>query len=387
MKTEQEINNAIDAQCIKTAEMLGINTKSVIPISAQKALLAKTKQDTALLEKSRLLNLEAFLADEAIPQKQSIVGNQIGVEIRAMMRTNHNVLANKLKKLKAQHTTLKGATGRNADVIKHLTQKTREQQVAYNNNMKHLQSSRRALAQHSATVMNELSLEAFDYLVNKTRKDMTETWTTGGLKKGMKTFFDGINETFQVVVRQMDETLEMVEELYQKFHKEHGLPEMEFPRFSMREYNEKLKKLSTHADDFRNSTYTTMTEQSFVVKKFFISIVSHTREVYFQAHHDADLWFKEIMNPLISQINIHKQLLEQHLDTLCKINETKETLGKNIEVLEKQLGLVNLQLKKLSQIEQGLQTVLNKNATQPASTTSTNSEEEKTKEVAATTGG
>lgn len=358
MKEQHEIDASIDAQCQKTADMLNISRSSVIPISAQKALVAKTKQDAALLEKSRILTLENFLADEVIPQKQNIVGMQVASEIGGMIRISRDTLNAKLAKLKAQHTTLTSASGRNADVIKHLTQKTREQQVAYNNNMKHLQSSRRMLSQHSATVMNELSLEAFDYLVSKTRKDMTESWTTGGLKKGMKIFFDGINETFQVVVRQMDETLEMVESLYQRFHEEHGLPEMEFPKFSMHQYYAELKMLSNRGDEFRNSTFTTMTEQSFVVKKFFISIVSHTREVFFKAHHDADLWLKEIMNPLISQINIHKQLLEQHLDTLTKINETKETLTKNIELLDKQLGLVGLQIKKLDQIEAKLQSIL-----------------------------
>ena len=371
MKQPQEVDAAIDEQCQKTADMLGIKRTSVIPISAQKALVAKTKHDDDLLEKSRILNLEGFLADEVIPQKQNIVGLQIASEIGAMIKANQDALTAKHNKLKTQHDTLVGATGRNADVIKHLTQKTREQQVAYNNNMKHLQSSRRLLATHSATVMNELSLEAFDYLVTKTRKDMTESWTTSGLKKGMKTFFDGINETFQVVVRQMDETLEMVEELYTKFHEEHGLPEMEFPKFSMHEYYSELKALSERADDFRNSTFTTMTEQSFVVKKFFISIVSHTREIFFKAHHDAEVWLKEIMNPLISQINIHKQLLEQHLDTLCKINETKETLGKNVDLLTKQIGLVNLQLKKLQQIDAKLQSMLKDLDTPDTEATST----------------
>ncbi len=359
MKSAHEVDASIDEQCQKTADMLQIDRSSVIPISAQKALVARTKQDTALLEKSRLLNLEGFLADKVIPQKQSIVGKQIALEIGGMIRANREALTAKHEKLKAQHHTLTSATCRNADVIKHLTQKTREQQVAYNNNMKHLQSSRRLLTQHSAKVMNELSLEAFDYLVTKTRKDMTESWTTAGLKKGMKVFFDGITETFQVVIRQMDETLEMVEGLYKKFHEEHGLPEMEFPKFSIREYNDQLKALSARSDEFRNSTFTTMTEQSFVVKKFFISIVSHTREVFFKAHHDADVWLKEIMNPLISQINIHKQLLEQHLDTLCKINETKETLTKNVALLEKQSELVSLQLKKLDQIDHKLQSLAN----------------------------
>ncbi len=348
MKDDHEIDRAIDEQCCKTAEMLGLSRENVIPVSAQKALVAKTRLDSALLKKSRILDLESYLADTVIPQKQEIVSNKVVSEIGAMMRGHRGNLQARFNAMVSQRDSLVTATGRNTDVIKHLAQKTREQQIAYTSNMKHAQASRRLLAQHAATVMNELSLEAFDYHVTKTRKDMTESWTTAGLKKGMRIFFDGITDTFEIVARQMDETLDVVESVYRKFHDDHGLPQMEFPKFSMNEYHQQLALLAHKSDEFRNSTVTTMTEQSFVVKKFFISIVSHTREVYFKAHHDTEQWFKEIMNPLLSQINIHRQLLEQHLDTLTKINETKDSLAKNIDLLNKQCRLLELQLCRIS---------------------------------------
>lgn len=354
MMDEAEINAVIEKQCRKTAEMLGIDEQNVLPVSAQKALVAKAKGDHQLLQKSRILALETLLADEIVPAKQRIVGSHIIHEVGGMVGQTREMVQAQREKLTNQLEALRSASGRNTDVIKHLTQKTREQQIAYNNNMKYLQSSRRALAQHTIAVMNELSLEAFDMLISKTRRDMEESWTTGGLKKGMKTLFDGVNETMQVVYRQMSETHELVENVYRKFHEDHGLPKMEFPKFSVDGYRADLKKVAEKGEEFRNSTMTTMTEQSFVVKKFFISIVSHAREIFFRVHSDADKWLKEIMNPLIAQIHIHKQLLEQHLDTLCKINETRETLSKNVSSLEAQCKALEKQIKELDDLERNL---------------------------------
>ncbi len=354
MMDEAEINATIEKQVRNTAEMLGIDQHNVLPVSAQKALVAKAKGDHQLLLKSRILTLETLLADEIVPAKQRIVGGHVIRDVGGMVEETRELVRAQLDKLTHQLETLRSASGRNTDVIKHLTQKTREQQIAYNNNMKYLQSSRRALTQHTIAVMNELSLEAFDMLISKTRRDMEESWTTGGLKKGMKTLFDGINETMQVVYRQMSETHELVENVYRKFHEDHGLPKMDFAKFSVDVYRSDLKKVAEKGEEFRNSTMTTMTEQSFVVKKFFISIVSHAREIFFRIHSDAEKWLKEIMNPLIAQIHIHKQLLEQHLDTLCKINETRETLAKNVTSLEEQCKALDVRLKELDQLKRNL---------------------------------
>jgi len=354
MKTEEEIEAAIDQQVQLTAKLLNIDTANVLPVSAQKALVAKSRNDNKLLEKSRILTIESHLADEIIPYKQEIIGNKIFNVIGGLIENHENLLRTRLDKLKIQRDSYFGATGKNGDVIKHLTQKTRQQQVAYNENMKHMQSSRRLVIQHSTAVMNELSLDAFDYLVSKTRKEMTESWTTLGLKKGITVFFASITETMQIVYRQMEETHQVIESIYEKFHKEHGLPEMQFKKFTTEPYIKHLVMLSKKADDFRNSPITTMTEQNFVVKKFFVLLVSHTREVFFRANVEAEAWFKNIMSPLMGQIAIHKQMLEQHLETLCKISESKDTLSKNIITVEKQYAVVSERFAELETIRHQL---------------------------------
>ena len=354
MLNDDEIEASIEKQRQHTATMLGINPRYVLPVSAQKALLAKSKEDPVLLKKSRILALETLLADEIVPAKQRIVSERVIGDIGGLAKQCREMLGTRAQKLQGHLENLRAANGRNASVIKHVTQKTREQQVAYNNNMKYLQSARRTVAQQTAAIMNELSVEAFDYLISKTRKDMTESWTTAGLKNGMKVFFDGLSETMDIVSRQTEQTYVLAEEVYKKFHEDHGLPVLDFPRFSIEEYKIQLVKLAAASEEFRNSAVTTMTEQSFVVKKFFISLVSHTREVFFKAHREADTWLKELMSPLMAQIHMHKQLLEQHLDTLCKINETRESLSKNISLLEAQCETLSQQLTALDQIDNRL---------------------------------
>ncbi len=334
MKSDDEVRKSIEVQRQEAANSLGIDASSVFPVSAQKALLAKTKEDPELLENSRLMDLERYLANEIIPSKQGLIRDNVVSEIGNLIRNDRNSVTMQFKQLKSQLEDLKSASGKNTTLIQHLMRKAREKQAAYNDNMEYFQSSRRTLNQHAKLLLNELSLKKFDAVASAARKKMTDSWTTGGLKSGMMTLFNGIRETMQVSTRHADETHQQIVNIYQKFEKENELQALDPKPFSTEKYDKEMQKLYEQAEDFRNSPVTTMTEQGFVVKKFFISLVSHARDIFFQANQEAETWFKDIMIPLAKHVTEHKQLLEQHMETLYKINESKDSIATKSAELE-----------------------------------------------------
>ena len=89
-------------------------------------------------------------------------------------------------------------------------------------------------------------------------------------------------------------------------------------------------------------------------KKFFISLVSHVRHLFSKANKEADAWFKGILIPLVKQVSENKQLLDQHLETLCKINESRDSLDTKIRELEKRCGLLEREEETLRNIHDRL---------------------------------
>jgi len=86
------------------------------------------------------------------------------------------------------------------------------------------------------------------------------------------------------------------------------------------------------------------------VKKFFISLVSHARNVFFKAHRDAETWNKAVMSPLVKQIKDHKEQMEKRLENLRKINESRDTLESRIEELQKSTLILKKQLEEVRAI-------------------------------------
>ncbi len=359
MKTDDQVSASIKTQQQDVATSLGIDPGSVFPVSAQKGLLAKTKDDQELLEKSRLMELERYLANEIIPAKQGIIRDNIVGEIGNLIKIEHNSVAGQYKQIKSQLNDLKSASGKNTTLIQHLMRKAREKQAAYNENMEYFQSSRRTLNQHAKLLLNELSLKKFDNVAATARKQMTDSWTTNGLKNGMKTLFDGIRETMQIATRHANETHQQITNIYKRFEKEIELEALTPKPFSTEKYDTEIKKLYEQAEEFRSSPVTTMTEQNFVVKKFFISLVSHARDMFFQANQEAETWFKDIMIPLAKHVTEHKQLLEQHMDTLYKINESKDNIASKTAELEGQCKMLAEQHATLDSMYKKLQNPIN----------------------------
>ncbi len=340
----------IDRQISKTANLLGVDKRYIFPVSAQKGLLSKIRDEEELLKKSRLHVLEDYLCNEVIPQRESILRESVISDLGNMVGEKRSQLENRLQTITKHRHELENLRGKNTDVIDHLMKKTRTEQTAYNRNVESFQSSHGLLKKQAQQTMQSLSLEAMDRLLDDTRKSMSGSWTTSGLKKGMRIFFDGVQQTVDEVNDNTEQARRLILAIYKKFHTEHGLPALTPRIFSMKKFNEQFELLKEEAELFRKNPVTAMTEQGFVIKKFFINLASQARGMFFKANQEADAWFKEVLKPLVNQIKEHKKLMEKRLATLRKINESRDTLESKLSELDIELDSIRKQLATLQSI-------------------------------------
>jgi len=354
LKSDEQVRSEIERQRRITAEQLRVPPNQVFPLSAKKGLHAKIKADTALLQASRLPALEHYLSDEVLPSRQALVKADLVARVGGMLDEHLNSLKTRETAVVKQLDELRSIRGKNADVIMHLVNKTQEEKDAYLRNVESFQSSRGLIQNQGIKMMEALSIEALDKLISETRESMKNSWTTTGLKHGMETFFDGARDAMEQVTNQAEQTRLLIRATYRKFHKEHGLPEVTPRPFNISQFSSELERLYHEAENFRRSPVTTMTEQSFVIKKFFISLVSHARSVFFKANKDADNWLKEVMTPLVKQIKEHKSRIEKRLDTLHRVSESRDTVDARIKELEAEYRDNRAQLKMLKDMRDSL---------------------------------
>ncbi|MDH5778541.1 MAG: hypothetical protein OEZ33_10035, partial [Gammaproteobacteria bacterium] len=354
LKSDAAVDNTIKLQCASVAKQLGVDENNVVPVSAQKGLVAKVKKDQALEKKSNINALENLLAKDILPKKQLILRNNILTEIGSMVKESRGLVVSRLNEANKQLKELKNLSGKNKDVIVHLMLKTREEQALYYKSLESFQISKKLFQKEHAALLKLLSLNELDKLMAETRKQMAGTWTTVGLKSSMKEFFDIMNDVIQQASKQTDKTNSLLQRVYRKFCEDHSVSDLKPRLFTMNKYKLEMERLHREAESYIKSPITTMTEQSFVIKKFFISLVSHARNTFHQAYTEAESWNKTALHSLMTRIKEHKSQVKKRLESLRRISESRETLQQRITELENSAEKLNTQLADINMLVETL---------------------------------
>lgn len=355
MKSPQEVDRSIQEQCRRTARQLGIDVNRVFPVSAQKGLVAQVRKDAQLLAASRLDTLQSFLANDVLSAKQRLIWSNVVAEVNALLDDTCRLLEARLTRLRKNHSDIAGMRDKNVELSKSMLAAIRKKQEDYYQNVAYFETARRKLVQNSKMILATLNVDAIDRMAQETRDGMIDSWTTGGLKKCMAVFFDGVRDTIKVAEAQCEQAADTVQKIYQRLQEDHVLVEVNLRPFDIGKYRTEIEDLYNRAADFRESTATTMTEQNTLIKRFFISLVSHVRNVYATAHKDAHVWFEELTAPLIRQVEDNRELLEKHMESLLRVNESRDELSGTTAELEQRIAVFEEQLLELTELRQKLQ--------------------------------
>ena len=311
-----------------------VDRKVIFPISAQKGLIAKIKGDAALAAKSGLSALEDKLTQDLIPARHMMIRNRIVHEVSGRVESSRALIESKLAGVNKQLAELKALSGKNLDAIQKMVVRMRSEKQKYDKELEGFQLTRAALSRQAQILLGHLSMASLDELIAKTRVSMNETWTTRGLKSGMATFFTGTRDRMEKVSFESDEIRKVVEAIYLRLHTEYGLSKIVPPRLSLLPFVMEFKKLEERADVFRDSPVTMMTEQHFVIKKFFIPLVSQARQLFTECNTASKNWFQAAVSPVFAQIQQHKATIDRSFEALKKIHENMDSLGERIAELE-----------------------------------------------------
>jgi hypothetical protein len=336
LREHEDINDAILNQQRSTAGLLGLEPRAVFPVSAQKGLLSKVKNDETLLEKSGLLDLENYLGQDVLGIKQQLILETISADVGQMLDNSRSLLSGKLNDTKRQLEEMEELSDKSDDVITNLMEKTRTEQAQYLRDVETFQHSRKQLKQQAGQLNQILNMDALNETIHRCHKDMTNSWTTNGMKFAMKNLFEDIRRTMLNVVSQSEQTRKLIRSIYRKFQNEHGFAVVQPKMFSIVKYRVELELLHQEAEVFRNSPVTAMMEQNFVVKRFFSALVNRAREIFLHASHEIDSWLTTTLDPLVMQIKDHKEMMEKRLNNLQKIGQSRNTLQYRILELQEQ---------------------------------------------------
>ena len=336
LSNEAEIHAAITRQIEETARTLGIPAHQVTAVSARKGLLGKIKLDQRLLGYSGLPTLEARLSNDIIPARQALLRESVVLRIGSLVETTNAMIAARINALTRQIEELRAYGDDARRAPQDFSAQLRHEKQRHYQTVVGFQSMRIVLSDQIKILLDHLRVDSFDALAEKTRQDMAGSWTTPGLREGMKTLFDAAHEAMEKAHAQTQEIAELADAIYKQFHREHGLARIVPARFSLLPCRARLHELYEEAERFRNSPLMIITEQHFVVRKFFDTLAGQARELFGECSAAARAWSRAITAPILPQVREHSLLMEQRFENLRRIHENADNLNARIANLESQ---------------------------------------------------
>jgi len=359
LKDEDEIQKELLKQVNTSAELLGLDAAQIFPISAQKALLAKVSGDDELLAKSRLPELEKALTEELIPSKKEIVRDNTLHEVEDLVASARLILQARLQGLAEQLDELKGLRGKNEDVVDHMMTKVKVDKENFEKGLQRFQALRSIFSRQTNQLFTLLGMQALRELVVTTRETMIAANFTKGIRNAMDAFFADIKDKLIKSDKQIEEIKTMMDAMYEKLAKEHGLRKTDAPAFSTMRYQAELAKLErAYKEQFNTTLNMIAYEKMTLTSRFFETLASRVIHVYETANHDVENWLKAVIAPMESQVREHQLQLRRRLESIKRIYKATGTLEDRIDELEEMERSIQAQETELDAMRQHIRNAL-----------------------------
>lgn len=337
LRNDVEVRATIERQAEETARVLKLPRSSVFTVSAQKALAAKVRGDEALRLRSGIDALEYLLAHQIVPARRDMLFHSIGREVNAMIEESRIDLSVRVKRTSDELIQLTQLSGKNRELIEQTRAELQREKEAYDATADQFRTTRRGLQARGKELLDELSEETLDAILKDGRAAMEGSWTTHGLTQGIRKLSAQMGARFHHASAQANQMLDVLEQAYARFHRQHRLPKMQVPRLDLGAYRHRLETLAGETEAFCRDPANLMLEKRFMIRRFYAGLAEEARKTFLLARTEAERWLRIALDPVMTRIREHKHYLDTRLSSLQRILENMGTLHNRMAQLKQQI--------------------------------------------------
>ncbi len=355
LKTQGDIDASVERQLQETAQTLELSPEHVIALSAQKALLARIREDAEMLEKSGIVKLERLIADEIIPAKQQILRAAVSREVGGMVESSLQSLIAQRESGVTELQEMSKLSGKNRDLAQKLVTKFEQDKAQFSRHMESFKASLATVSKQGEALLGTMDDERLAEILDKSSQAMEGSWTTAGLMRSMQGLFETFSRQAEKVLAFSAETRGFVDNVYAQFHKQYGFKKISPPELNLERHILRMHTLQQRTEEFcKNPVNVLGREKRFVIRRFHRELVDQGLNLFRDVRSDLEGWLKGALTPLSMQLREHQRLLEHRVESLRKIAGDVNALQERVRYLKKQHDQLGKQIVDLTKIHNTL---------------------------------
>jgi hypothetical protein len=340
LSTPAQVQVQIDRQRATSAEILGLPREQVIPVSAQKGLLAKVNGDAELLEASQLPVLERALSQGVMGQRQKILRSAVAAGIGDLRVEAGRALNIRRRDLAEQMLELKGLRGKNTSVIKHMRARIEQEQGDFDVSGARIHAVR--------SVHLKLLRDVFTLLGTGTlKKEMTELTTAlrqPGIKLGVRKAYASTFDRLRGGLRQAQtasaEIQSMLTGTFRQLNAEYGFS-LQAPREpDLARYERDLDLVERSHNQYLGVGNAFRLAQPEFADRLVRALATRLRVVFESALGEVELWNKSAAAQLDAQLRERRRNFGRRIEAIKRIQQAATGLDDRIVEIGAQESLI-----------------------------------------------
>ena len=317
-----------------TARHLGLKESEIIPVSAKQGLLAKVREDQALLLRSQILDLEKLLSDAVLGTRRQTLWQGVVQETASHLEDSLQVLTGRHGQIQHQRQELEQLQGHNHEQLVQMVKSAQAMQGEFRRKHMALTPSQRLMDRQAQILLNLIGNDVIGSLIDRTQSRLVNASTTVGLVRAMREFFAEIDAIIGDLSHQAELSNRMAESIYRKFESEHGLHKFEPRLLPARGFRRRLQEFIHDADELPRLMQIALNFESVSVRRFFTTTVAQITQFLQAVRRELVSWGHNVLAPLGQQLQSQRLLVEQHLEQLETMQKTGATAAGRIRALQ-----------------------------------------------------
>lgn len=336
LSTTVQVQAQIDRQRATSAEILGLPRDQVIPVSAQKGLVAKVNNDTELLERSQLPVLERALSQGVMGQRQKILRSAVAGGIGELRLEAARAISIRRRDLAEQMLELKGLRGKNISVIKHMRSRIEQEQGDFDVSGARIHAVR--------SVHLKLLREVFTLLGTSTLKtemaELTNALRQPGIKLGVKKAYGQTFERLRAGLTKAQKTSGEIQSMltgtFRQLNAEYGFSLQAPKEPDLARYERDLDLVERSHNQYLGVGNALRLAQPEFADRLVRALATRLRVVYESALGEVELWNKSAAAQLDAQLRERRRNFGRRIEAIERIQQAASGLDDRINEISSQ---------------------------------------------------
>jgi hypothetical protein len=330
LSTPEQVRAQIERQRQTSADILNLPADRVIPVSAQKGLVAKVTNDTSLLMASQLPQLELALGRDMLGKRQAILRAAVGAGVEELRTEAARALHVRRRDLTEQTLELKGLRGKNGAVIRHMQGRIEQELADFNDSGAKIQAVRSVHLKLLRECLDMLGSKQLREVMSEFNRLLRQPGIKLGVKKAYAQTFERLRATLSRAQAASADIQTMLAGAFRQLNTEHGFSLQAPKEPDLARFRRDLDQIERSHLQYLGVTNVLRLAQPQFTDQLVRTLMVRLRVVFEIAQGEVELWNKSAAAQLDSQLRERKRNYVRRIDAVQRIQQAAAGLDERI---------------------------------------------------------